>query len=63
MIDGESRPITGTAGDRLPHFLADIIKVIVNWKFLAAHRAAKRYHASADSKLDFVIAFLAVHEN
>jgi len=37
------------------------MKVIVDWKFFAAHRAAKCYHASADSKLDFVIAFLAIH--
>jgi hypothetical protein len=39
------------------------MKVIVDWKFLAAHRAAKCYHASADLELDFVIAFLAIHTN
>ena len=55
------RPVGGAAGDCLPHFLADIMKVIVDWKFLAAHRAAKCYQASADSKLDFVAAGFAVH--
>ncbi len=56
------RPVGGTAGDSLPHFLADLMKVIVYWKFLAAHRAAKCYHASADSKLDHVAAGFAVHD-
>jgi hypothetical protein len=39
------------------------MEVIVDWIFLAAHRAAKRDHTSADSKLNYVIAFLAIHEN
>jgi hypothetical protein len=39
------------------------MEVIVDWKFLAAHRAAKCYHASADLELDFVIACLAIHTN
>jgi hypothetical protein len=39
------------------------MKVLVYWKFLATHRAAKCYHASADSKLDLLATGLAVHEN
>jgi hypothetical protein len=57
------RAVGGATGDSLPHFLADILKVIVDWKFLAAHRAAKFYHASADPKLDLLAAGLAFHED
>jgi hypothetical protein len=56
------RPVGGATGDCIPHILADLVEVIVDWKFLAAHRAAKYYHASADSKLDLLAAGLAVHE-
>ena len=56
-----SNPVARTAGNCFPHFLADLLKIIVDWKFFAAHRAAKCYHASADSKLDLVITFLAIH--
>ena len=57
------RPVGGATGDCLPHFLADLMKVIVDRKFFAAHRAAKCYQASADAKLDHIAAGLAVHEN
>ncbi len=60
---GTLRPIAGAAGYFLPHFLADIMEVIVDREDLAAHRAAKIYRTSADPEFNFFIAFLAFHEN
>jgi hypothetical protein len=40
-ISRRSRAVAGAAGYCLPHFLADIMEVIVDRKNFAAHRAAK----------------------
>ncbi len=58
-----SRPVAGTAGDLLPGHLVDFIKVKIDREFFAARRAAKYYRFSADAKLDFFTADLALHEN
>jgi len=58
-----SCPVAGTAGNLFPHLFIDLIRILLDRKILAAHRAAKGDGASADPKLDFLAARLAFHRS
>src|SRR5574341_95665 len=56
-------PVGGTTGDALPRLLVQRIEVLMDWKFLAARRAAYRHGPSAGPENGFFTAGFAFHEN
>jgi len=58
-----SHPVARAARDLLPHIFIDLVRILLDRKILAAHRAAKGDGASADPEFDFLAAGLASHEN
>jgi hypothetical protein len=54
-------PVAGSTGDLFPHLFIDLVRILLDRKILAAHRAAKSHRSSTDPEFNFLAAELAFH--